>query len=200
MTDEPAARFASAEAALVKVLSMSPDNAMAHMILGGIQIFTNRAARAIGECEQALLLDRNLAAAHAMIGYAKYYCGRAEETETHIQVALRLSPRDPMAFVWMSHLGGAKLQLGADAEALLWFRRCIDTNRNHPLANFFLGAALALLGEVEEGRSAVKTGLALNPTFTIRRFRASVQNDNAIFVAGRERVIGAMRMVGVPDG
>jgi TolB-like protein/class 3 adenylate cyclase/Flp pilus assembly protein TadD len=200
MTDEPAARFASAEIALIKVLSMNPHSAIAHTILGGIQIFTNRAARAIGECEQALLLDRNLATAHAMIGYAKYYCGHAEETESHIQEALRLSPRDPMAFVWMSNVGGAKLQLGADAEAVLWFRRCIETNRNHPLANFFLGASLALLGEMEEGRSAVKTGLALNPAFSIRRLRASVQNDNARFVAGRERVIDAMRMVGVPEG
>jgi tetratricopeptide (TPR) repeat protein len=200
LTDDSAKRFASAEAALTKVLSMAPHSAVAHMLLGIVLIFTNRAARAIGECEQALLLDRNLADAHAMIGHAKYYCGRAEETETHIHEALRLSPRDPRAFIWMSAVGGAKLQLGADAEADAWFRRCLDTNRSHALANFFLGATLALLGEMEEGRSAVKVGLALNPAFTIRRFRGSEQNDNAIFVAGRERVIGAMRLVGVPEG
>ena len=200
MTDDPATRFASAEATLIKVLSMNPQNAVAHMVLGAIQIFTNRAARAIGECEQALLLNSNLAEAHAMTGYAKYYCGRAEETEAHILAALRLSPRDSRAFMWMSNVGGAKLQLGADAEAVAWLRRCLDTNRNHPLANFFLGAALALLGEIEEGRSAIQVGLALNPAFTIRRFRASVRNDNAIFVAGRERVISAMRTAGVPEG
>ena len=200
MTDDPAKHFASAEATLIKVLSMSPQHAVAHMVLGGIQIFTNRAARAVGECEQALLLNPNLAEAHAMTGYAKYYAGRAEETEAHILAALRLSPRDPRAFNWMANVGGAKLQLGADAEAVAWLRRCLDTNRNHPLANFFLGAALALVGEIEEARSSVKAGLALNPAFNIRRFRASVQNDNAIFVAGRERVIGAMRMAGVPEG
>jgi TolB-like protein/Flp pilus assembly protein TadD len=200
MTDDPTTRFASAEATLIKVLSMNPQNAVAHMCLGAVQIFTNRAARAIGECEQALLLDRNLAEAHAMTGYAKYYAGRAEETEAHILAALRLSPRDPRAFNWMANVGGAKLQLGADAEAVAWLRRCLDTNRNHPLANFFLGAALALVGEIEEARSAVKAGLALNPAFNIRRFRASVRNDNPIFVAGRERVIGAMRMAGVPEG
>ena len=199
-TDDSAKRLASAEVALTKALSMDPHNAVAHMLLGAVQIFTNRAARAIGECEQALLLNRNLAEAHAIIGYCKYYCGRAEETEAHIQEALRLSPRDVRAFVWMSTVGGAKLQLGADAEAVAWLRRCLDTNRSHALANFFLGAALGLLGEMEEGRSAVKAGLALNPAFTIRRFRASIQNDNAIFVSGRERVIDAMLGVGVPEG
>lgn len=63
------------------------------MLLGFVQISTNRAAQGIAECEQALSLDRNLAGAHGWIGIAKVYTGRAEETEAHIQEALRLSPR-----------------------------------------------------------------------------------------------------------
>jgi TolB-like protein/class 3 adenylate cyclase len=200
VSDDRDTRFAAAEAAVTKVLSMAPQHALAHMVLGVVQIFTNRAARAIGECEQALVLDRNLAEAHACIGMAKYFCGRAVETEAHIQEALRISPRDIRAYLWMSYAGAAKLQLGADAAAVVWLRRCLDNNRNHPLAYFHLGAALALLGELEEGRSVVKAGLGLNPAFTVRRFRERVLNDNAIFLAGRERVCGGMRMVGVPEG
>jgi hypothetical protein len=49
-------------------------------------------ARGIGELEQALALDPNLAIAHAWIGGAKYYVGRGSETETHIRESLRLSP------------------------------------------------------------------------------------------------------------
>jgi hypothetical protein len=45
--------------------------------------------------EQALALDRNLAEAHALVGVAKLFLG--EETEPHIQEALRLSPRDIFA-------------------------------------------------------------------------------------------------------
>ena len=48
----------------------------------------------IARCEHALELDRNLAQAHALIGYGKLFVGRAEETEPHIAEALRLSPRD----------------------------------------------------------------------------------------------------------
>ena len=40
------------------------------MILGIVQIFTNRAIQGIAECERALALDRNLANAHAAIGFA----------------------------------------------------------------------------------------------------------------------------------
>ena len=67
---------------------------MAHCVLGLVQIFTNRAAQGIAECERALALDRNLATAHASIGIAKFYLGRGGETEAHIEQALRLSPRD----------------------------------------------------------------------------------------------------------
>ena len=99
--DDRAARFAAAEAALIKALSLAPQHAQAHMVMGFIQISTNRAAQGIAECEQALALDRNLAGAHGWIGLAKVYMGRGAETEAHIQEALRLSPRDTFAFRWM---------------------------------------------------------------------------------------------------
>ena len=98
LTDDRAARLAAAETALIKALSLAPQHARAHWLLGHVQIFTNRAAQGIAECEQALALDRNLANAHAYIGRAKYLLGRGEETEAHVQEALRLSPRDTEAF------------------------------------------------------------------------------------------------------
>ena len=67
-------------------------------------------------------------------------------------------------------IGFAKLQLNADREALDWFLRSIEVNRNYPLAHFGLAAALALLGSLDKARAPAKAGLALNPSFTIRRF------------------------------
>jgi hypothetical protein len=57
-------------------------------------------------------------------------------------------------------VGLAKLQLGADAEAVTWLRRSIDANRNFPLTHFILTAALALLGLLDEARDAVNAGMA----------------------------------------
>ena len=81
------ARLASAEAAAAKVLSLAPDHAVAHMCIGMVQNFTNRAAQGLDECELALTLDRNLAGAHGHIGFAKIALGHDEETEAHIQQA-----------------------------------------------------------------------------------------------------------------
>jgi TolB-like protein/Tfp pilus assembly protein PilF len=198
-TDDPAAHAAAAEATLTKVLSMAPNHAYAQYQLGFVYTITNRAAEGITKCEHALVLDRNLAAAHVTIGLAKYFTGLAEETESHVLEALRLSPRDTIAYAWMFTAGFAKLSLGRDQEAAVWLLRSIDANRNLPSAHFFLAAAQAHLGRMSEARAAVQAGLALNPTFTIRRFRAAAQSDNPTHLAQRERLYDGMRMAGVPE-
>ena len=199
-TDDRAARLATARAALTKAFSLAPGHALAHLFLGRLLIFSNRGRQAIAECERALALDRNLATAHAIIGMAKIFTGRSEETEAHVREALRLSPRDTFAFSWIATAGVAKLYLGDDEEAVAWLRRAIETNRNLPNAHFYLAAALANLGQLNEAQAAAVAGLAINPTYTINRFRAGSSSDNPTFLAQRERIYKGMQMAGVPEG
>jgi tetratricopeptide (TPR) repeat protein len=202
MTDDWSARFAATETTITKVLSLAPNHALAHMTLGFVQVFTKRAAQGIAECEQALALDRNSARAHALIGLAKFLLGRGAETEAHINEAFRLSPRDTLAPRWLVWVGLAKAQLGADAEAVIWMRRGLDGNRNYSVRHFDLAAALVQVGKLDEARASVKAGLALDPRFTIRRYRdvTYANSDNPTYRDGRKRLIEGMRLVGVPEG
>jgi len=199
LPDDRIERLTAAEAAVTKALSLAPNHPMAHCVLGLVKIFTNRAAQGIAECERALTLDRNLAVAHGSIGIAKFYLGRGAETEAHIEHALRLSPRDTLVYIWTMFVGLAKLWQGADAEAIVWLRRSLEANRNHPGAHFNLAAALALVGELDEARATVQAGLALNPSFTIRRHRTNTPSNDLVYLAGRERVYEALRLGGVPE-
>jgi TolB-like protein/class 3 adenylate cyclase len=199
-SDDRIARLAVAETASIKALSLVPNHAAAHAALGIVQTLTNRAAQGIAECERALALDRNWASAHAFIGLAKYSLGRAEETEAHILEALRISPRDILAYQWMMIAGNAKLLLNSEADAAAWFRRCLEANRNFPLVHFLLAAALALLGEPDQARAAAEAGSALNPGFTIRTYRTYAMSDNPTYLAGRERIFEGLRLAGVPEG
>ena len=198
--DKRAALLVTAEANATDALSLTAEHALAHWCLGAVQVLTNRAAQGIAECERAVALDRNLAIARATIGIAKYFLGHAEETEGHIQEALRLSPRDTNAHVWVAQAGSAKLLLGRDEEAAAWFRRAIETNRDYPTAHFYLAAALAHLNRLSDAQSATQAGLSLQPTFTISRYRAAAPSDNLTFLAQRERVYDGMRKAGVPEG
>jgi TolB-like protein/class 3 adenylate cyclase len=198
---DPMAAFAAAEAKLAKALSSIPDHARAHMNLGLVKVLTKRAAEGIAECEHALELDRNLAHAHSNIAFGKIFIGRAEETEAYILEALRLSPRDKNAYIWMNTAGLAKLHLGSYEQAVAWFRRSVEANRNFPAPNLNLAAALALLGRFDEAHPAVKAGLALNPTQTTSRIRAAwtARSDDQTFLAGAERILEGMRKAGVPE-
>ena len=199
MTDDHAARLASAEATAIKALSLAPNYAWAHLVLGSFYNTVNRGAEAIAEFEHALMLDRNLVYAHALIGMAKTALGRAEEAESYYLEALRLSPRDVAAHHWMSSAGTSKLHLAKDEEAVAWFRRAIDANRNFAFTHFSLAAALAHLGEIDVARAATKAGLAVEPSFTIGRFSAGARSDNPVYLAGRERIYEGMRRAGIPE-
>src|SRR5829696_6993523 len=130
LSGDRTARLTATETSLAKVLAHTPNHAMAHCLLGVVQIFTKRAAQGIAECERALALDRNLASAYMWIGLGKCYLGRAEETEAHVMEAFRLSPRDNRAYSWMNTAGVAQSYLAADEAAACWYRRSIETNPN----------------------------------------------------------------------
>lgn len=199
LIDDLSLRLAAAETILLEALSHAPNHPFAHLLLGIVLMHTNRALQGLTECERALELDRNFADAHAMIGLAKYMMGCGAETEAHVNQALRLSPRDILAYRWLSPVGFSKLQIGADNEAVSWFLRGIEVNRNYPLVHFGLAAALALLGKLNDAYAAAKAGQALDPTFTIRRVQSISMGNSAVYLEGSRRILKGLRVAGVPE-
>ena len=201
LVTDPAAAFFAAEAKLTNALSLVPHHARGHAYLGCVEIYTKRAAQGIAECEHALVLDRNLASAHSFIGFGKIFVGRAKETEAHVGEALRLSPCDTMCYLWMNIAGIAKNHLGLYDQAVAWCGRATEANRNYQLAHFYLAAALVHLGRLDEARSAVKAGLALNATYTISRARAAwtAMSDDPTYLAQLKPIFEGMRKAGVPE-
>jgi TolB-like protein/class 3 adenylate cyclase len=198
--DDRTERLGSVEANLNRVLSQSPNNARAHYCLGRVEVMTKRGAQGIAESERALALNPNLASAHALIGLAKLFDGHPEETESHELEALRVSPHDTEADVWIAYTALAKRYLGDYAGALSLYRRAKELNPNYPTGRFNMAATLVELGRLDEARAEAQAGLSLNPGFTLRRYRDGAQSDNPVFLKGRERIIEDMRKAGVPEG
>jgi tetratricopeptide (TPR) repeat protein len=198
--DDRTERIHSIEANLNRVLSQSPNNAWAHDLMGRILAQTNRQAQAIEEFNRALSLNPNFAAAHALTGLAKLYEGHPEDTERYELEALRVSPRDTDANLWVAWMALAKLHLGAYEDALNLYRRSMDLNPNYPTGRLYLATTLVELGRLDEARSEVKAALVLDPNFTLRRFRDAAQSDDPVFLKRRERMIEDMRKAGAPEG
>ena len=168
-------------------------------VLGIVRIYTNRVAQGIAELERALAIDRNLADAHAYIGIAKCFVGRAEETDIHVHEALRLSPRDTFAYLWRTIWAS---QRSFSARTKTRSRSCGRRSRSTAVST----RAFLPRGRTGGPRTARRSprrgeGRAFHrPHFTIRRYRADAPSDNPVFLAGRERVYEMMRVVGVPEG
>jgi tetratricopeptide (TPR) repeat protein len=182
------------------VLSQSLNNAQARYCLGRALVHSKRGFQGTAECERALALNPNLATAHGTIGLAKVFDGHPEETESHELEALRVSPYDTEAYIWITYMAFAKLHLGAYEEAVGLYRRAEELNPNYAIGHFDMAAALVELGRLDEARAEVQAGLALNPGFTIRRYRDGAQSDNPAFLKRRQRIIEDMRKAGVPEG
>jgi TolB-like protein/class 3 adenylate cyclase len=198
--DDPYRYIATAEVASIKAICLDPQHAIAHLVLGGVQLCTRRGLEGLAECEHALSLNPNLAEAHSTVGVAKLYLGRPAETETHVQEALRVSPRDEGIARWLAYVGTAKLHIGADDEAIEWLRRSLKANPNYPMAHFEYAAALALLGRADKAIAARTEGLLIDPAFTIRRLKTLQVSDDPTFLAGTRRLLKGMYLAGVPEG
>jgi TolB-like protein/class 3 adenylate cyclase len=198
-SDDRLARLAAGEAFATRALALAPEHPLGHMCLGLAYVFNYRATQGIAQCERALALDRNLAVAHAYIGTAKWFVGRGEETQGHIDEAFRLSPRDTLAYFWRALAGIARIFLGQYEEAAASLRQSTEINGNFALHHIYLAVALAELGQLDEARIAAQKGLAIDPRFTILRYRNSAPSDNPTFMKARERIYVAMRNAGVPE-
>jgi len=92
------------------------------------------------------------------------------------------------------------MHLNADSEAVARLRRSVELNRNYAIGHFRIAAALTRLGHLDEARTAAQVVRAVDPDFTIRRFRSHLASDNPTYLSGCERACEGMRMAGVPEG
>jgi tetratricopeptide (TPR) repeat protein len=110
---------------------------------------------------------------------------RGEETEAHVQQAIRLSPRDVWLFVWLAIAGYAADFLKRYDEAVAWQRRSIGANPNYSIAHFHLASALARLERLKEAKAAAQAGLKIDPRFTIGWFLTVKYSDSPAHLAWR---------------
>jgi class 3 adenylate cyclase/tetratricopeptide (TPR) repeat protein len=199
MSDTRAQQVRLAEAAISKALELAPNSARAHFCHAWVLMALRAPELAFRAIELAISLDRDLPFIHMRAGWIKIFLGRAEETEGHLNNAMRLSPRDPLLGIWYSMLGLADLQLGRLDQAVDRPRKAVGLTPNHEIPYFYLAAALALQGRAKEAVEACTIGRRLAPNFRIGKCRAEVQSDNPVFLAQRERLYEGLGKAGLPE-
>ncbi len=200
-TDAPTDQLRRAENAVDQVLSRFPSDAMAHFVKGEIQRAKGRNLdAAVGEYVAAIAINPSLAPAHGALGATKIRVGRSAEAFAPLQMAIQLSPRDPLLNTWYFYVCHAHTHLGQYDEAIDWCSRSIAV-KPFWIAYADLAAANALTAHEREAHAAVAELRRLRPNYTVSLWLqdGSGWSDNVVFLAEFQRIAEGLRKAGLPE-
>jgi len=145
-----------------RALSLDPDNADAHFVVGYVLVYEGHLREGREHFTKALKLNPNHADAWAFLGDVEVFDGRPEEAIHAIERALQLNPYRLAIHGWL--MGFAQYASHHYEEAIETLRQdaCRGTS-----AQRILAAALAQLGRLDEAHEVGRQYIHLAPKFTI---------------------------------
>ncbi len=153
-----------------RALSKRPASALAHNVKGDTLRF-GHPEEALPEYDAAIEIDPNFPVAYAAKGITLILSGRAREAFSQAQLALRLSPKDPLAVSWHFNLCHAHLHLHEYKEAIEECRRTMNMNNSYWFAYVDLISAYGATGQLEQARQMLAELIKIRPDFTVQSFR-----------------------------
>jgi adenylate cyclase len=160
-----------------------------------------RFEEAIVEAERALALNPSFVSAYNDLCLASSFLGRPQKAIEYAEKAMRLSPRDPLLYVFHLQKGFALSLLHRDEEAIEWLRRAVAAAPQWPLPQALLAAALAMTGHEAEARDGLQRYLSLGGTRakTLSQWRGQLPSRNPVFLAYGARLEEGLRKAGLPE-
>jgi adenylate cyclase len=189
-----------AESLIATALAAAPNDAEAHFVKGELLTYARKQfAGALAELKVAIENDRNFAAAYAQYGATHWFIGKAAEVIPNVEIALRLSPRDPLRNFWELFICHAHMHLAEWDQAAEWCDKSIATNATYWQAYVDLIAADGWLGRDAEAKAAIAELHKLRPSFTVQTWANRKQSDDPTFNREYARITEGLRKAGVPE-
>jgi adenylate cyclase len=183
-----------------QVLAKRPTSANAHITKGNILLYGNP-EEALPEFDAALEIDPNSPVAHATKGIALVTVGRAHEAFSPVQIALRLSPKDPAAGIWHFFLCHAHVHVHQYNEAIEECRRSINLNKLYWMPYADLISAYGATGQLEMAQQMLAELNAIRPDFTVQwsRQMGYARSSNPQFRREYDDILDGLRKAGVRE-
>jgi adenylate cyclase len=185
---------AEASEAAHRAIMLDPEDAFGQATLGRVHQMKGEHEAAISAYEKALALNPNYASAHYGLGWALIYSGRPEEGLPVVDEAIRLSPRDPMLWGFLTLKGLAFVAMDRHEEALKWIRKALRQSNAGVRTHVFEVIALAHLGRIEEAKEALQRVYTIKSDFDMDFVRATAK---MMHPSSAERYINGLRKAGL---
>ncbi len=180
-------------------VSLDARDPLAHNAMGIACMEAGEYERAIAAHLVAMELNPNSAFGQWSLGYALNRADRFAEALERFDLALRLSPRDPAAWSYLTLRASALYHLGeyvAAAAAAQRARYAPMVDVAWPLVH--LAASLGRLGRRDEAALAIEDLRRSRPGLTIAQFQAWPHNRHRSD-SSRENVVNGLRAAGLPE-
>ena len=182
-------------------LALDPNAYAAYFAKAQVLLTQKRFEEAIVEAERGLAVNPSLVNAYSALCTASSFLGRPEKAVEYAEKAMRLSPRDPLLYVFHLEKGFALSLLHQDDQAIEWLHRAVASAPQWPLPQALLAAALAMTGREAEARETLNRYLSLSGTRakTIAQWKGELLSDDPAFLAHAARIAEGLRMAGLPE-
>lgn len=170
--DLNAVREQALEAARMAV-SLDPEDAFSLSVCGHLLAFLDRQLdRATEMFDRALTRNENSAFAWALSALTSSYRGSPDQAVERLRNVWRLSPFDPLEFLFLNIAGITEFVAGRYGEAVGYLSKSHSENANFVSTQRMLAASLVHTGDLAGARRFANTILANDPEFRVSSFVA----------------------------
>ena len=145
---------------------LDDQDAVAHFALGRAMLARGEYEASVRELRAAIDLDPALAQAHCALGDSLAYSGRLEESIPSFEEALRISPRDPYRWAFLTYGAMAHLFRGDYEASVAWAQEAARVPNAHFSSLSVLAASLGHLHRPAEAKVAIDALLQRRPGLT----------------------------------
>jgi TolB-like protein len=192
-TDDVAGEISQARRLAERGLELDPLDPFVNFTMGRSYWLEGDLDSSLGWLERATSVSPNYAQGIYARGWAEALAGRALEGRKHVDLAMRLSPIDPLHYAMMATRAFTHMVLSEDAEAADWAERAARSPGAHVLIAMIATAAQALKGDAGRAAEWAANVRERNRALTREDFcRAFPMKSHTM----RERVMGVLAQFG----
>lgn len=174
-------------------LELDPIDPFTHFNMGRFFWLTGEPEAAQGWLQRAVELNPNYAQGFYAVGFTAMLMGNAEEANSRVDMALKLSPLDPLLYGMYGVRAMMSIQTGDHREAVRWAERAAATPGAHHLILMIAAVANSLGGRDEQALRCSEEVFRRRPDSTIAQFLSAFPMRDS---SARTRIEAELKRLG----
>ena len=178
-SDQQVDLYARAMQRANQALLLDPNQARAHSVKAYLLLLKATpndpsANEVIAEAEASLRADPSYAYAYFPMAVGEELLGRYQQSISHLEEAIKISPRDSSLGVWRMNIGRDLLALGQYDAAIQEGLKAIDSGTRTITSYTCLAAFYAAVDKMPEAKAALAEAMKLDPKLSVAWFHVHI--------------------------